>query len=91
MSLRQLTGSSSVLNLVNGLGHCMSHNMLISTNLMSIRYYYYLTIQLYINIKMINIRILVSKKLKIAFLKFTKLLIVLILSGRAFQNRIEAQ
>jgi hypothetical protein len=40
---------------------------------------------------MINIRILVSKKLKIAFLKFTKLLIVLILSGRAFQNRIEAQ
>ena len=29
MSLRQLTGSSSVLNLVNGLGHCMSHKFVL--------------------------------------------------------------
>jgi hypothetical protein len=40
---------------------------------------------------MINFHILVSKKLKHSALKFTKLLIVLILSGRAFQNRIEEQ
>jgi hypothetical protein len=33
---------------------------------------------------MIDIRIFVSKNWNIAFLKFTKLLIVLILSGRAF-------
>ena len=29
MSLRQLTGFSSVLNLVNGLGHCMSHKFVL--------------------------------------------------------------
>jgi hypothetical protein len=29
MSLRQLTGSSSVLNLVNGLGHCTSHKFVL--------------------------------------------------------------
>ena len=29
MSLRQLTGCSSVLNLVNGLGHCMSHKFVL--------------------------------------------------------------